>query len=486
MSGARDADISRLAPLTQDPFFRAMLSRPRTAFFRACFAGLVSLACATAWAVNAESDSVPQETLAKAKAGDAQAQFELGIFYSNNGSIKNYRPRDADEWLRKAAEQNHLGAMLQLIDLDYAEQGLGWDDSEIARWLERAAALGHTRSASRLGILLWNGGRGLPQDRARAYPLVRTAALRGDETALLLLAERALDGIGVKRDPAVAVQILNFGAKDGILRARQHIKVLPENARRLPYPAEIFNKLEKLADKKDPDALLLLALSQQNDPDYLSQHADDSVESRRAKIRTLLEKAAAVGQPEALARLGIIYANGQGVPVDNDKAVGYFERGAAANNALSQLNLAVLIMDGKAGRADPARVVSLLTAASATNPNAAFELGMIYYEGQLQPRDIGRAQSLFEQAAQSGHEGALINLGVISINGENGTADPVAAQKWWMMAQLGGSKKGDELVKRSAPRLTAEQRADAAHQVHEWQEVRIKARAAQLPELTLD
>ena len=463
-----------------------MLSLPRTAFLHACLVAFVSLTCTTAWGIGTDSDSVPLETLAKAKAGDAQAQFELGVFYSNSRALKNYRPRDADEWLRKAAEQNHLGATLLLIDLDFVDPSLGWDDSEIARWLGRAAALGHTRSASRLGILLWNGGRGLPQDRAKAYPLVRTAALRGDETALLFLAQRALDGIGVKRDPAVAVKILNFGAKDGILRARQEMKVLPENARRLEYPAEIFNKLEKLAAKKDPDALLLLALSQQGDPDYLSQHADDSVEGRRAKIRTLLEKLAALGQPEALARLGIIYANGQGVPIDNAKAADYFERGATAGNALSQLNLAVLIMDGKIPRADPTRVVSLLTVASTSNPNAAFELGMIYYEGRLQPRDIGRAQTLFEQAAQNGHEGALINLGVISINGENGTTDPVAAQKWWVMAQLGGSKKGDDLVKRSAPRLTADQRASAAHQIHEWQEVQIKNRAAQLPELTVE
>lgn len=489
-----------------------MFTRTLSVSLRFIRTGFLCLLCLPTLALAIDEKDLEHQLLPKAIAGDVEAQYNLGLLYSVSNSIKMLRPRDAEHWLRSAAEKNHLGATLSLIDLYSDHSELIADDGDIAGWLERAATLGHTRSAVRLGTLLWNGGRGLKQDRARGYRLLRTGALRGDEPAVLILTARALDGMGVKRDPAKARQILAFGAANGILRARQENKVLPENTRRLTPPGEIFSHLEKLSNSGDADAMLLFALTQQTDPDFLLLHEDldqdvvsghaelrmdytrpksqgwfeRSTTARLARARVWLEKAAALGQPEAITRLGIIYANGQGVPVDSPRAVELFERAAKTGHALAQLNLAVMILDGKLPAVDPARAVSLLTAASTTNTNAAFELGMIYYEGRLQPRDVPRAAGLFEQAARRGQESALINLGVIAINGENGPADPDAAHKWWMLAQVAGSRKAADLLRRSASRYTAEQRAASVQLIRAWQESVLRDRAAELPELELE
>ncbi|MDB6128204.1 MAG: hypothetical protein JWM35_2100, partial [Verrucomicrobia bacterium] len=95
-----------------------MLSLPGLAVFRACIVGFISLVSTAAVVIGAEAQELSPQTLAKAKSGDAQAQYEVGMFYAMGSALKDFRPRDADEWLRKAAGQNHLGAILLLIDLD--------------------------------------------------------------------------------------------------------------------------------------------------------------------------------------------------------------------------------------------------------------------------------------------------------------------------------------------------------------------------------
>jgi TPR repeat protein len=433
----------------------------------------------------ADDKDLELKLLPAAKAGDVEAQYQLGVIYTSSSSMKMTRPRDAERWLRSAAAQDHLGAMLLLVELYLIHPELASDPGEVATWLERAAALGHTRSAVMLGTMLWNGGRGLNVDRARGFRLLRTGALRGDEAAALFLAGHTLDGVGIKRDPAKARQVLEFAGANGILRARQELKVLSENARSLSPPAEIFHRLEKQAAKGDAEAMLLLGISQQNDPDFLAQHEDTTMAERRTRARAWFEQASALGNPEAATRLGIMYANGQGVTIDSAKAAALFEH-AAASNALSQLNLAVLILDGKVPRTDPARAISLLAAASAQNPNAAFELGMIYYEGRLHPRDVPQAVTLFERAARQGQQPALVNLGVIAINGEAGPVDPAAALKWWTIAQLGGSEPAAGLLRRASHRFTAAQHAALPEQLRQWQDSILQDRAAKFPELILE
>ena len=440
------------------------------------------------WAIPAraaEPADVEHQLLARAKSGDVEAEFDLGVLYSMGPSVRQLRPRDAEYWLRRADDQHHVGAMLQLVELYLTAPEFQADFGDIAPWLERAAALGHRQAASLLGMALWSGGKGIDMDRPRGFRFLRASALRGDETAALFLAERALDGVGLQRDPAKARQVLEFAARNGILRARQQLKVLPADARRLRRPAEIFHDLRKLADRGDAGALLLLGISETADPDYMAEEIDLSLAERRVRARHWLEQADALGQAEATTRLGILYANGQGVEPDSGKAAALFER-ASATQALAQLNLAVLILDRKLPAATPARAVALLTSASVEDPNAAFELGMIYYEGRFQPRDVPHAVALFEQAAHRNQPAALVNLGVIAANGENGPADLAAALKWWTLARLAGSREAGALIHRVGPRFQPTHQIAATALLRDWIQALVQARAAGFPDLALD
>lgn len=95
---------------------------------------------------NLETSAV-NEVLDKAKAGDAEAQFDCGEMYSLGTSL----PQDDAEaagWFRKAADQNHKRAQLFLATLCALGRGVSKDIVEAYKWA-RIATAGDNAEASK-------------------------------------------------------------------------------------------------------------------------------------------------------------------------------------------------------------------------------------------------------------------------------------------------------------------------------------------------
>ena len=71
--------------------------------------------------------------------------------------------------------------------------------------------------------------------------------------------------------------------------------------------------------------------------------------------RQWYEKAAAQGLAQAQHNLGLLYANGHGVPQDYATAWGWYEKAAAQGNAEAQTNLGWLYANGKGVPTDYAK-----------------------------------------------------------------------------------------------------------------------------------
>ncbi len=117
-----------------------------------------------------------------AEQGDADAQLQRGLMYSDGQSV----PKDdakALTWFRKAAEQGHSDAQL-LVGSMYAE-GLGvpMDDAKAVTWFRKAAEQGHAGAQSNLGFMYYQG-HGVPRDYVQAHSWFNLAASKGDKTAL--------------------------------------------------------------------------------------------------------------------------------------------------------------------------------------------------------------------------------------------------------------------------------------------------------------
>jgi hypothetical protein len=97
-----------------------------------------------------------KETRARAEAGDADAQFSVGLNYRDN------RGGDSDEkavqWFRRAAERGHAEAQLYLGICLNTGSGVTQDATESLLWLRKAAAQGNDiarktlREASSVGV----------------------------------------------------------------------------------------------------------------------------------------------------------------------------------------------------------------------------------------------------------------------------------------------------------------------------------------------
>lgn len=91
-----------------------------------------------------------EATALKADAGDANAQFALGLSYGlATGTSQNLLC--AALWYRKAADQNHSLAQFNL-GIMYAEgQGVARDDAQALVWIRKAAELGDAGAQFNLG-----------------------------------------------------------------------------------------------------------------------------------------------------------------------------------------------------------------------------------------------------------------------------------------------------------------------------------------------
>jgi uncharacterized protein len=159
-------------------------------------------------------------------------------------------------------------------------------------------------------------------------------------------------------------------------------------------------------------------------------------------------RAADKGSTSAMVELGVMYANGAGVPRDEAQARALLERAASAGNPRGVANLMAL---GKnAGtNSDPAKARALLSQAAETNAEAQFQLGLLLADGAGGPQDDAGARALFEKAAAQGHAGALERAGAFAAAGRGGPKDSDAAKEYYRKSAALGNEDAKAALKRA-------------------------------------
>lgn len=129
-------------------------------------------------------DSTPDVlyTRADAEAGNAEAQFGMGVCCSIAGAAHDYT--QAAEWYRKAAEQNHHLAQFNLGQMFAHGHGVTVDDATASMWIRRAADGGDAGAQFDLGNRCQRDSRNTAESaaaesRIEAYKWYRLAAAQG-------------------------------------------------------------------------------------------------------------------------------------------------------------------------------------------------------------------------------------------------------------------------------------------------------------------
>jgi TPR repeat protein len=106
--------------------------------------------------------------------------------------------------------------------------------------------------------------------------------------------------------------------------------------------------------------------------------------------------------PKSMTLLGELYAEGLGVPRNDQKAAEWYKLAADRGDREAMFALAMFRIGGRGGVKDRDEAARLLaSAAKLGHAAAAYDLALLYLEGQLFPRDFTRAAELFRVAAQA-------------------------------------------------------------------------------------
>ena len=136
-------------------------------------------------------EPVRETVQARADAGEAEAQFSLGLKYANGpGEAQDYS--QAAEWYLKAARQNHCMAQFNLGMMYSKGQGVAQNEDDAAAWILKAANQGDAGAQFVLGIKhLRRSFEGIAKDvtesKIEAYKwlhLSTAQGYRGSQSAL--------------------------------------------------------------------------------------------------------------------------------------------------------------------------------------------------------------------------------------------------------------------------------------------------------------
>jgi hypothetical protein len=189
--------------------------------------------------------------------------------------------------------------------------------------------------------------------------------------------------------------------------------------------------------------------------------------------------AAAQGNVPAQYSMGMAYEKGQGVPQDYREAIKWYRLAAAREDEWAQMRLGSIYAEGKGVPQDYQEAVKWYRLAAAQGyPPAQSSLGMAYEKGQGVPQDYPEAVKWYRLAAAQGNQSAQINLGVMYTNGTGVRQDFVRAHMWFTLAGAALSGDfGDTATKnrdRIASKMTAEQTSTAQEMARRCQESKLK------------
>lgn len=148
----------------------------------------------------------------QAKRGDAFAQANLGLMYSNGQGVpQNYEL--AMSWFDKAAEQGDVSAQYCIGVMYHKGQGVAQDFAQAISWYNKAAELGHAQAQTNIGTLYYTG-QGVPKDEIKAASWFAKAAEQKHESAIYNLGVMYKEGHGVAQNAVVALALFELIATD--------------------------------------------------------------------------------------------------------------------------------------------------------------------------------------------------------------------------------------------------------------------------------
>lgn len=173
--------------------------------------------------------------------------------------------------------------------------------------------------------------------------------------------------------------------------------------------------------------------------------------------------AAEKGDAEAQYHLALAYDSGDGIELDHEQAVYWYQKAADQGYVDAMFNLAVSYDDGEGVEMDDEMAIYWYTkAAELGDSDAQNNVAVMYEDGEGTDIDYDKARYWYTKSAENKNSLAQYNLADLYYNGRGlSSANKVEAYAWFAVSAENDESGAEERRKGTWRELSKSERADA-------------------------
>ena len=363
-----------------------------------------------------EPESAVQRLQAAVRKGHAGAQYRLGLLHRDAyGGVKRDLSRTRELWVR-AAGGGYISAMRSLA-IAYAQDGILFDyDAESSRrWEQQARTAAQSKPEIPLieQALEWNWERVLQEVRAR-----HNRAEAGDAATQLEIGREILRQAGT--DPALidkAFHWIERAAESGSVEAQYQLANHYLDAEQPDEKAREHGRrwLIAAADGGHEPALRKVITAFKEQQYGFPRDLQRSRAYSEALFATLKARGILANQPDWMTASREYSDTLQQIKKEASRYLppDELQRQSDAGDPIAQYHQAKELMSTRYDEG----VALLAASAAAGYPQAQYEMASSYRHRKRTEQEERQAVEWLAAAAKSGHRGAMVDLGVVYLQG---------------------------------------------------------------------
>ena len=358
--------------------------------------------------------NLANDTQPAARSGNSSME----TWYRNRRQ-KAAKPNTAIGEIQAAAEKGDADSQYELGVIYQGGRGVPQDMTKAKQWFTQAAQKGHARAQYALALLYRSEDGG---DVSQSLKWQRQSAQGGYAEAQYGLGLLYANGQYLQRDPEQAREWFQRAAAQGhvaanlVLLSTQSAGTATAATEATPTAAEP-SAGNTAADAASDAALPMPSSAPTDTADSGSNAAADSNDEMdlTGVDATVVKQSAEEGNVNAQLMLGTMYEDGLGgLQPDLSQAAHWYEQAANQGYAKAEYNLALLYEDGRGVKQDYKQAAYWYDkAVKAGFTEAQNNLGVLYVLGNGVKKDTAKAKALFSDAAAKGNANAERNLSML-------------------------------------------------------------------------
>lgn len=371
-----------------------------------------------------------EHTLFAANSGMPEAQYSLGLFYSDN-FVLNKNLDETYRWMKKSFENGYEPAgeviknlkemgvnptdskeedtipivfddsnasyrptaiLENNLELDFYEFALDTlSDENSSTQLKKLLDKDKEKLINHLGVRsIYNSGKD-----TSGLGILLAAANNGSPEALLLLGRMHETGIGVAKDSVEAAAYYIKSYRLGGYKAAEFLVKMVRNNK-------FYNNLKKKVDKKNAQAMYVWAA-------LTGLGLDFSITEKQ--VFEFMKKASELNYLPAIVEMGLIYYNGVITKKDTSRALQYWRKAESMGSIEAQIRIdLLLILESKNDEIIKKAFKDLKKISDSGSITALGMLAFCYETGSGTKTNKALAAKLYRTAMYRGNETAYFRL----------------------------------------------------------------------------